>query len=70
MLWAGVATALLGGVLNASFQVPLRKDASKGVQIIGWAWENSWLVFTLCSVLVNVRSTANVQVFVIMITFV
>lgn len=41
----GISTVLLGGVLNGSFVAPLKK-------LPRWAWENSWLVYSVVGLLV------------------
>jgi L-rhamnose-H+ transport protein len=41
----GIAGVLLGGVLNGTFMLPLKR-------LKAWQWENSWLVYSVSGVLI------------------
>jgi len=42
--WEGMAIILLGGLSNGSFALPMKSSRA-------WHWENTWLVFSLISLL-------------------
>ncbi|CAM9629826.1 unnamed protein product [Chrysoparadoxa australica] len=57
---AGVMACLLGGLLNSTWPLFVSETAPKLIGLNrntkegGWAWENSWFVFTFMQVAVNI----------------
>ncbi|HUU15169.1 MAG TPA: rhamnose/proton symporter RhaT, partial [Terriglobia bacterium] len=41
----GIAGVLLGGLLNGSFVLPMKR-------LVAWRWENTWLVFSVMGLIV------------------
>jgi L-rhamnose-H+ transport protein len=55
-----VTLAVLAGFTNGSMNVFLRKNAPSLIRILsdeGWAWENSWFVFTVWTIALNAAFT-------------
>jgi L-rhamnose-H+ transport protein len=44
--WSGLIVALLAGVIMGSVLVPMKL-------VRGWAWENTWLVYSVCAYLAS-----------------
>ncbi|MBU4211920.1 MAG: hypothetical protein L6437_11615 [Kiritimatiellae bacterium] len=47
----GFALAVAAGVLNGSFALPMKRTTK-------WAWENTWLMWTLSALLILPWATA------------
>mmetsp|Transcript_17853 Transcript_17853/g.23510 ORF Transcript_17853/g.23510 Transcript_17853/m.23510 type:complete len:413 (-) Transcript_17853:103-1341(-) len=49
----GVLLPFIGGVLNSSWNIPTREVAPKAFKIKAWDWENTWLVKSFFSIIIN-----------------
>ncbi len=52
---SGMATLIIAGVMNASFTIPMKYTRK-------WAWENTWLVWTIFALVVLPFATALVTI--------
>jgi hypothetical protein len=57
--FVGLLSAVASGVTGSAFTVPTRKEPELGwLAIQGWCWEQTWFVFNIWNILINLVSSS------------